>query len=290
MVRNANPFFGALLKQKHLLWLTVWVLGLGVIGVWDLLFLNQPAFILLRAACINTVTTCFFVIVFSIGLGWLAGLALNFLENRRRMPYFFVTFVLNIIRSVPQIVGVLLGYIILTILIEQEIVRSQFVQLLWMALTIGLFVFLEVVDLIRERISYYTKLDFFQAMLCCGIPEWRIINREILWKNSRAHFLHKIISIFGIAIFLQCSIDFVVSVGLSSDVSLSNFPATLGSQLAKLDSKQDILAVGRVFLHPLEAPSLVFEHLQGISIAVVIVFTLLCMYQISNGLVKRYDL
>jgi ABC-type dipeptide/oligopeptide/nickel transport system permease subunit len=280
----------ALYRQKDGLWLFIWLAGLVCLGVWDAVFLNQPAFALLRTAFLNTVIAGLLVVMFSLVAGWSTGVVSYFVETRRRVLSISFTFLLNVIRSVPQIVGILLGYVILTILIEEEILRGSFVQLVWMAFAISVFVFLEVVDLVKERISYYNKLDFFQAMLCCGIKEGRIINREILWKNSRAHLLHKMVSIFGIAIFLQCSIDFIVSVGLSTDVSLSNFPVTLGNLLAKMDSKQDILAIGGVFSNLLNAPSLLFEHLQGISTAFAIVFTLLCVYKISNGLVSRHKL
>jgi hypothetical protein len=127
-------------------------------------------------------------------------------------------------------------------------------------------------------------------MLCCGISEGRIINREILWKNSRPHLMNKLVAVFAAALFLQCSIDFIISVGLSTDVSLSNFPATLGSVLAKLDSKQDILAVGAAVMNPSTLGSLFFRHLQGITVAFIIVFTLLCMHNISHGLVKHFRL
>jgi ABC-type dipeptide/oligopeptide/nickel transport system permease subunit len=279
-----------LLRHKDRLWLTIWVAGLAGLGLWDALFLNGPAFTLLRTALLNTMMAGLLVVVFSLAMGWSIGVASYFLETRRRVLSISFTFLLNVVRSIPQIVGILVGYIILTILIEREILQGQFIQLVWMASAISVFVFLEVVDVIKERISYYHKLDFFQAMLCCGIREGRIINREILWKNSRAHLLHKMVSIFGIAIFLQCSIDFIVSVGLSTDVSLSNFPVTLGSLLAKMDSKQDILAIGSVFSSISNATSLLFQHLQGISVAGTIVFTLFCVYKISNGLVKRYNL
>jgi ABC-type dipeptide/oligopeptide/nickel transport system permease subunit len=280
----------ALFRQKDRLWLFVWLAGLACLGLWDVVFLNQPAFALLRTAFLNTVIAGLFVVVFSLIAGWSTGVASYFLETRQRILSVSFTFLLNVIRSVPQIVGILIGYVILTILIEQEMLRGQFVQLVWMAFSISVFVFLEVVDVIKERIAYYNKLDFFQAMLCCGIKEGRIINREILWKNSRAHLLHKLVSIFGIAVFLQCSIDFIVSVGLSTDVSLSNFPVTLGSLLAKMDSKQDILAVGSMFSSFSNATSLLFQHLQGISVAFTIVFTLFCVYKIANGLVKRHNL
>ena len=280
----------AVFRNKDLMWLVVWIAGLLGLGVWDLLFLNRPAFALVQQAFSNTLIAGLLVVVFSLVLGWSAGVALYFLETRARLLYLLLTFLLDIIRSIPQIVGVLIGYVILTLLIEQDVLRSPFSQLVWMAGCISLFVFLEVVDLVRERIAYYNKLDFFQAMLCCGIKEGRIINREILWKNSRAHLLHKMISLFGTTVFLQCSIDFIVSVGLSTDVSLSNFPVTLGSLLAKLDSKQDILAVGTVLTNIANASALPFQHLQGISVAFIIVFTLICVYKISNGLVARYKL
>jgi len=290
MSRSTHNSSAAWCQQKDRLWLLIWISGLTVLGMWDAVFLNQPSFALLRTAFLNSTVAGVLVVGFSVVMGWSVGVSSYFLETRRPALYFPFTFLLNVVRSIPQIVGILVGYIVLTILIEQEVLRSQFSQLVWMAFVISMFVFLELVDLIRERIAHYNKLDFFQAMLCCGIKEGRIINREILWKNSRAHLLHKMISIFGITIFLQCSIDFIVSVGLSTDVSLSNFPVTLGGLLAKLDSKQDILAIGSSLSSMSNMQSLFFEHLQGVSIAFVIVFSLLCIYKISSGLVKRYHL
>lgn len=277
-------------SHKHIFWLGLWLAGLIVLLVWDAFFLNGPAFTLLVHTFGGSLFTGLLAVLFSVVLGWLVGVLLYFCETRTQVLYLCLAFLLNVIRSIPQIVGILIGYIILTVLIEQEILGSAASQLVYVALAIAVFVFLEIVDLVRERIAYYNKLDFVQAMLCCGIKESRIINREILWKNSRAHLLHKMISIFGVAIFLQCSIDFIISVGLSTDVSLSNFPPTLGSLLAKLDSKQDILAIGTVFSDPMNLRALLFEHLQGLSIAFLIVFTLVCVYRVSNALVKHFQL
>jgi ABC-type dipeptide/oligopeptide/nickel transport system permease subunit len=199
-------------------------------------------------------------------------------------------FIVNLVRSVPQIIGLLLGYILLTLWLENDIIHTQLAQVMWMAIITGCICSLEVMDLISERITHFKKLDFFSAMLCVGISEWRIINVEILGKSSRTHLLHKAVSLFGVAILLQCSIDFIISVGLSNDVSLVNFPPTLGSVLAKLDSKQDILALGSIILTPSYIPELFLQHLQGVSVAFIIVFSLLCIYQITDGLVRRYDL
>lgn len=276
---------------SDVLWLIIWLGGLSALWVWNTLFLNDAAFANLRSAALNTLLVGLCVVVLAFVLGWMGGVGAHLLqESRFKAGYFLVTFLFNIVRSVPQIIGVLLGYVVLTILIREDILRSSFSQLMWMAGAIALMVFLEVADLIRERIRWYQQLDFYDAMLVCGISEGRIINTEILWKNSRAHLLHKMISVFGGSVFLLCSIDFIISVGLSTDVSLSNFPTTLGGLLAKLDSKQDILAISTVFSNPSNITTLFFQHLQGISTALLIVFTLLCLYNISNGIVRRHRL
>lgn len=280
-----------LFARKETRWIFLLLGGIAVLWGWDLLFLNPPAFALVRTALFNSLLASVLVVVFSMALGWASGLALYYLEERgKRSIHLAVTFVLNLLRSLPQIVGILLGYVLLTFLIVQDVLRSPFIQLVSMSAVVSLFVFLEVTDLIRERIAYYRSLDFFDAMICCGIPERRIINVEILRKNSLAHLVHKAVAVFGMAIFLQCSIDFIISVGLSTDMSSTNFPATLGSLLARMDSKQDILAISMVFSDISYWSSLFFRHLQGLNIAFMIMFTLACTYNVANGLVRRYHL
>ena len=171
-----------------------------------------------------------------------------------------------------------------------EVLTSNAVIFPLMAAIMSLFIFLEMVDLMGERIAHFRKLDFYSAMLVCGIPEGRIVNFDILWKNSRTHILNKLISVFGMAVFLQCSVDFVISVGLSTDVSPVDLPVTLGSLLAKIDSKQDILAIGHALTHPEYIGNLFSTHLQGTTVAFLIVFTLMCVYRISTGFAERHRL
>lgn len=158
-----------------------------------------------------------------------------------------------------------------------------------MAISIASFQFLEVMDLLNERIEYFKKTDFFNALLVCGVKERTIINKEIFIKNSRAHILNKLIAVFGSSIFLQCSIDFILSIGLSTQISAVNFPITLGNLLARIDSKQDILAIGHTLMNPSYFGNLFFEHLQGITISFIIVFSLICMYKISNAIMERIE-
>lgn len=285
---NINQYLTIIYAKKDKFWLIIWSGIIGFIAVWDFLFLNKPAFKLVIEGFRNTVVISTLVVLFSFLLGWLIALLIVRLESARlHFPYLLLTFILNSIRSIPQIVGILLGYIGITYLIETNFITSSWIVIVSMALVISIFIFSEMIDLIRERIEHFKKLDFYNAMKVCGISENRIINFDILWKNSRIHILNKLIAIFGSAIFLQCTIDFIISVGLSTQVSSVNFPVTLGSLLAKIDSKQDILAIGTTLTNPSYFSHIFFEHLQGITVAFLIVFTLVCIYKISSGFAER---
>jgi ABC-type dipeptide/oligopeptide/nickel transport system permease subunit len=283
--------FAILRQRKDIRWFLLWLAGLLGLWLWDTVFLNPLAYELIQSAIVNTFVGASTAVALSLIIGWSVGIALYFLENGRvKSLHLSLMFILNLIRSIPQIVGLLIGYILLTLFITYGVLQSQLNQILWMAFVISIFCSLEVIDLVTERIMHYRKSDYFHAMLCCGIKESRIINVEILWKNSLSHLLHKLVSLFGVVVLLQCSIDFIISVGLSTDVSLSNFPVTLGSLLAKLDSKQDILAMGSMLVDPVYASRILFQHLQGVSVAFIIIFTLSCVFQIADGLVRQYDL
>ncbi len=278
-------------SQKDKLWFIIWLSVIAIVWLWNNLFLNLPALKQIEAGFLNTFLISFLVILFTLILSWFIAISLNALESKKyQTGYFTAAFFLNLIRSIPQIVGVLFGYVWITYLIEKNVLQNKFYIILLIAFIMSLFVFLEMVDLMRERINHYKKLDFYNAMLVCGIKERRIINYDILWKNSRAHIFNKLIALFGAAVFLQCSIDFIISVGLSTDVSSVNLPVTLGSLLAKIDSKQDILAIGNTITNPGYIGKIFFEHLQGVTVAFLIVFTLICIYKISDGFAERFRL
>jgi hypothetical protein len=286
-----NNLFRVIVQRKDLRWWMIWCGGLMTLWIWNMNYLVPLSFQLLFAAIVNTFLGASCAVILSLVIGWWMSIGIYFLEQgKMRSLYLGAMFLLNLVRSLPQIVWLLVGYILLTHMLRFGVVQTQIEQILWMAFVISVFCSLEVFDLIGERISYFKKSDYFHAMLCCGMKESRILNVEILWKSSRSHLLHKIVSLFGTAILLQCSIDFIISVGLSNDVSLSNFPITLGSLLAKLDSKQDILALGTLIIDPSNIHRILFQHLQGVSVAFIIVFTLLCLFQIADGMVKQYDL
>jgi hypothetical protein len=279
-----------LYRKKDWLWTLVYLGGLIVLLIWNLLFLNTPALKQIITGFLNTMAIALLVIIFAALLGWTITLLDHWMASKYRILQMLLAFVINLIRSIPQIVGILMGFVLLTMLIQNQIIQNNFLILFSMALIIALFVFLEIYDLLQERIAYFRRLDFYDAMRVCGISERYIINREIIWRSSIIHLINKLIAVFGAAIFLLCSIDFIISVGLSTEVSSVDLPLTLGSLLAKIDSKQDILAIGHTLTNWDYAPHLLFTHLQGISIAFVIVFSLLCIYQIANGFAGRRQL
>lgn len=277
-------------EQKDKLWAVIWLSGLLLLWIWDILFLNAPALDKFISSFFNTFIIGFLVIIFSLVLGWLSAMLSHFSQWRLKGWFSFpLDLILNLVRSIPQILGILFGYVFITAALENSTL-SSFSVILLISLVISLFVFLEINDLMLERIAHFQKTDFYNAMRVCGISEFRIINFDILFKNSWIHIYNKMISVFGMTIFLICSVDFIISVGLSTDVSSVNLPSTLGSMLAQIDSKQDILAIGSTLMDPFYIPNLFFTHLQGVSVAFSIVFSLLCIFKISDGFTRRYHI
>lgn len=288
---NNNTFLQSFLSSKDQLWAVIWVITIAALGVWDLLFLNRPALEKVITGFVNTFSISLLVVFFTLILSWLITLGFHFFEQKRNHTgYVALTFFLNLLRSVPQIVGILFGYVGIAALVDRGILTGNLTVFLCLSLCMSLFIIAEVIDLMRERIEHFKKLDFYNAMRVCGISENRIVNFDILWKNSRLHIFNKLIAVFGSAVFLQCSVDFIISVGLSTDINPVSLPVTLGSLLAKIDSKQDILAIGNTLFNPGYLPNLLFQHLQGITVAVLIVFSLFCINNISNGYAERHRL
>jgi ABC-type dipeptide/oligopeptide/nickel transport system permease subunit len=278
-------------STKDRMWTLIWCTVVALLAIWDLMFLNRPALKKVAAGFNNTLTISIIVVVFTLSTGWLITTGLQYFERKRiRTGYILLTFFLNLLRSVPQIVGILFSYIAIATLVDKGFLHGNAIVFPILAFSTSLFIVVEMVDLMRDRIEHFKKLDFYNAMRVCGIAESRIINFDILWKNSRIHIFNKLISVFGSAIFLQCSVDFIISVGLSTDINPVSLPVTLGSLLAKIDSKQDILAIGNTLFNPAYLPNLFFQHLQGMTVACLIVFSLCCINNISTGYAERHRL
>jgi len=277
-------------QRADVRWALIWGGGLFLLWLWDSFFLNTPARLKLEQAFLNTLFIAVVVVFLSLLLAWGFTLLLELSRPLyNKILFYGLESAGNLLRSIPQILGILIGYVLLSRFMEYTTL-SSFSTIIWIALIISVFIFLDISDLMRERIAFFKKTDFYDAMRVNGIPVLHIINYEILYKNSRVHIFNKLIAVFGMTFFLLCSVDFIVSVGLTSDVNLVNLPATLGSMLANIDSKQDILAIGAALQNPFYITRIFFEHLQGVSVAFSLVFTLLSVFKISEGVAREYHL
>jgi len=100
---------------KDIRWLIIWISGIFLIGVWDILFLNKPALKKVVAGLTNTFFISLQVLLYSLILAWITAVALHYLETRKHhIGYLCLSFLLNLTRSVPQVVGILFGCIWIT--------------------------------------------------------------------------------------------------------------------------------------------------------------------------------
>jgi len=269
-------------------WLSIWLLGCLLIFLWDAVFLNKPAMIRVWAGFGNTLSVAGISLVTALVLSFLlsSGFILARWNGFGKLAG-AAELLLSVSRSVPQIIGLLTGFLILTGLVTQEILTGKAGILTGFGVTVGLVLYYEFSDMLIERARWFEQTDFIAASRTAGISDFHLLFVEIWWRNSRLHLINKLISGVGTTVFLLCSIDFILSVGLSSSVNAVNFPPTLGSLLAHIDSKQDILAAGLVFSDPAYLTVLFTRHLQGISVAFLIVFTLACWFKAGISFAER---
>ncbi|RMH63504.1 MAG: hypothetical protein D6677_06945 [Calditrichaeota bacterium] len=272
--------------EKDIRWLIRWWGGVMTLWIWLLAFLNAPARHKIEIAFLNTLLIATLSTLLALALAW--GQAVLIYYARRRSPLWAqVTDTLfSAWRSLPQILGILFGYVFIAYRQSAGDMPAVLVLIL-LALIAALVIFPEIGDMLLERIDYFRKSDFFNAMRVAGIPDSRIINYDILYKNSPVHILNKCIAVFAMTFFLLISVDFIVSVGLARQVNLVNMPRTLGNMLAHIDSKQDILALGQSLSRPSLWLQLPFAHLQGLATAFLIVFSLICLFKISQYFSER---
>lgn len=284
-MRMIEPVIRLFRPYPDLRWLIAWIIGIALIFAWNSFFLNSPDLRLLATAFLQTLLISSTAVLIAVLSAW------GWVNLTERKPSGrlagFLQMLYDAFRSAPQIIGLLIGYSVLTLLIRSETIQQTGWIMLWMSSVLALVSAYEFIELFRERIAHFKQKDFYPALRVCGVSEWRIINRDILWYNGRALLLQKAIAVFGVVVFLQCSIDFIISVGLTADISSANFPSTLGSVLSRMSSKQDILAIGMAFAEPSTIPSLFTGHLLGITAAALIVWTLIGAFQTAHEFTRR---
>ncbi len=279
-------YFKHFLKDKFQLWVSIYLISFFAIFVWNLLFLNSSAFKMLSSAIFNTFVISLFAVLVSLLLGIFFAFATEANFRFNSVIRFLVKFILDSINSIPQILLLLSSYVFLIIFFY----NNELAQMLWLVFSLSIIYANDFFIEISNRIQYFKKNEFYNASLILGISERKIIIKDILISNSKNHLLNRIILVFSSMIFLFSSVDFIISVGLSTNLSLAELPKTLGNILASLDSKQDILAISMLIKNPLYLSEILTTHLEGITAASILILTLISSYKISNSLIQKMKL
>ncbi len=274
-------------SQKDKYWAALFFAAIFCLFVWNAIFLDAAAFGKWLRSTANTysvgVTATAFAFLFAKGFLF-ARLWSERNENRKAAAALQVF--LDFLQSLPQVVFILFAYAIMIFYLPSVFT----LRIVWLAFALGVIFSKDVYDEMISRINYFKKTEFYNASLVAGIPEKRIVNRDILWLNSAPYLLNRAVVVFTSAVFLLCSADFIISVGLSPEISLTSLPATLGNLLANISAKEDLLAVRELFTNPFYLSALLTKHLQGFAAAFTLVFTIIAGYKISNGIVERKKL
>ena len=270
--------------RPHMFWFYIWTIGFSLMFFWCSLYLFEGSFDRLKLALLHS----FFIALCSIVLALIFSWSLTLfreVNGYKKSVNLVIDYLFNITNSVPQIIGLLLFYFIVV-----QIADNTFYILFLFSIGTALVIFKEMYELMSEQIRKYWPQEFVQSALTLGVKKSVIINFEILKKKSLEYISAKLLSLFGTSIFLQTSVDYIISVGLSRNINLIEYPLTLGNLLARSESKQDILAISRSIFSPSNIPSLFFEHLLGVSIAFFIIFSLFCFYKITSEYMRYHKL
>ena len=138
-LKDFSAAVGRYTAMKDRLWFSIWGAGIALIWIWNLVFLNKPALHQIESGFLNTLSISSIVIVLAALMGWGVTLIDDFLNRRFPGLQLSLIFLINLIRSVPQIVGTLMGYVLLTVLIQNGVITSRLPVLLCMALIIAFF-------------------------------------------------------------------------------------------------------------------------------------------------------
>jgi hypothetical protein len=228
-------------------------------------------------ALISAIANTAFSISLTILFVFIIGISLTILNEYS--PY--IRKAVMLIQLIPQIVWLIIAYSFLNEIIVQYaigymgIISSSAIMFSFVLLP-NVFLFLE------ERLNYEKEHGAYYPLRTLGVSLLRSILSEVLWRQNRVHLFLKMCALVASLFFLQISIEFIISVGLSETIGVINFPLSLGQLLVQIGSKQDLLAVAYSLFNPSYLSTLFSQHLFGLSIAFCIFTGMITSYKISS--------
>jgi len=148
---------------------------------------------LVRAARLTLVPGAIAVAI-GVGLGVVAGAFAGFYGGRTRTMVVGVT---TVVQSVP---GLLLVFL--------TVVVSNFNLYLAMAM-VGVILFPDSANGIRERVEHFKRRDFVEAARELGMRDRAILWSEIVWHNARTVVASRILQGFAYAILVEVTLSFM---------------------------------------------------------------------------------
>ncbi len=274
-------------SSKEKLWSIIFVSFFLLLLVWNFIFLNNTALNKWLIATANTYLLASSATLLAFLFAKIfVDLNLRIFISQNKAASVANRLFLDFLRSIPQVIFLLGGYAIMIFYFS----GFSLINFIWLSFVISLVFLNDAYDEMQNRINFYRQTDFFNASLVAGIPLGKIVNRDILWRNSQPYLVNRAVNIFTASVFLLCSVDFIISVGLTNEINLASLPVTLGNVLANITAKEDILAVREIFVNPLYITELFTKHLEGISAAILLLLTLISGFKISNGLIEKNNL
>jgi hypothetical protein len=270
-------------QNRSKYWIFFFLISITVIFIWDKIYLNERSFTLVFNAYLNSILIAVLAIIIVISASWLLSLLSSINNVLKQIVYFFM----NQGILIPQVLIVLFGQTILNILIVSGHLNNSIEYMIYSSIILSFSLLSESLTFFINRIELLKERGFYESMTSLNIRKWRIVHFDILWDNSRKIIITKAVSLFATVFFIQVIVDFIISVGLSRDLSQFNFPPSLGTVLADTTSKEDLLYVQHIIKNPSLIKNLFYRHLQGISLVAMLFVTLLSMVKYSSEQLMR---
>jgi peptide/nickel transport system permease protein len=101
--------------------------------------------------------------------------------------------------SIPKFFALFLAFIVI----------DSYRPFLLMAL-LGILSAPRLAEILRYKISYYRREDFYDAAIALGLSPANVVGRHIIWYNARKSIFSELAYMFGYAILSEATLSFIL--------------------------------------------------------------------------------
>jgi ABC-type dipeptide/oligopeptide/nickel transport system permease subunit len=133
-----------------------------------------------------------FFLIFGIGLGLFIGF-------EEKAGAGVVGAVVSGLNSIPKFFALFLAFIVM----------DRYVPFVLMAI-LGILSAPRLAEMLKFKISYYRKEDFYDAAIALGLSPIRVVGKHIIWHNARKSIFSELAYMFGYAILSEATLSFIL--------------------------------------------------------------------------------